>query len=242
MERRRGPIPGNRLQVNGAVVLISGGMDSTVLLHHLVKDHGRTPIRAIGFDYGQRHVRELECAKYQAGLVGVAEFRVIDLRFFGGLVSAGTALVEGGGEVPDMDSLLASQLAQPPTYVPNRNMMLLSIAAAYAEAQGIVDVYYGAQAHDEYGYWDCTPEFLKCINRVLALNRREPVSIHAPLIGKRKAELVTMGGRLGVDLANTWSCYRGGEMACGTCPTCAERLKAFAEAGVPDPQPYARLE
>ncbi len=228
--------------MNSAVVLISGGMDSTVLLHHLVKDLGRRPIRAISFNYGQRHARELICAEYQAGLVNAADYRVIDLRFFGGLVSAGTALVEGGGEVPDMDSLHASQLAQPPTYVPNRNMMLLSIAAAYAEAQGIRDVYYGAQAHDEYGYWDCTADFLDRINRVLALNRRDPVSIHAPLIGKRKAELVAMGGRLAVDFANTWSCYRGGEVACGTCPTCVERLKAFAEAGVPDPLPYASLE
>jgi 7-cyano-7-deazaguanine synthase len=220
-----------------AVVLISGGMDSTVLLHHVANDLDRKPIRAISFNYGQRHVRELECAARQAALAG-AEHRVIDVRFFASLVSAGTSLVEGGDAVPDLADLRDDQLAQPPTYVPNRNMMLLSIAAAYAEAQGVTDIFYGAQAHDEYGYWDCTADFLDRINRVLALNRATPVVVHAPLIGKRKSELVGMGQRLGVNFADTWSCYRGGDIACGTCPTCVERLKAFAESGQEDPLRY----
>ncbi len=225
--------------VNGAaVVLLSGGMDSSVLLHHMVKDMRRGPVRALSFNYGQRHSRELEFAWWQARAAGAEEHRVINISFVADIVKSGTSLVQGGAEVPNLADLAEEALSQPPTYVPNRNMMLLSIAAAYAEAEGIRDVFYGAQAHDEYGYWDCTKDFLERINATLALNRKEPVTIHAPLVGMRKAELVPMGLTLGVDFAHTWSCYRGGAKACGTCPTCVERLKAFREAGVADPLEY----
>ena len=219
----------------GAVVLLSGGMDSTVLLHHVAKDLGVGPLHVLAFNYGQRHVRELACAEMQAGLAGAESFRVVDMRFVGEMVAAGTTLVTGGGEVPDLADLDDTELAQPPTYVPNRNMMLLSLAAAYAEAQGVRDVYYGAQAHDEYGYWDCTADFLERVNAVLALNRGEAVRVHAPFVGETKSCLVTRGVALGVEFGRTWSCYRGGESPCGTCPTCVERAKAFAEAGVVDP-------
>ncbi len=218
-----------------ALVLLSGGMDSTVLLHEVVKGQGRSGVHAIAYDYGQRHVRELDCARAQAELVGVDVFKVVDLGLVGELVAAGTSLVTGGEAVPDLEGLDESELSQPSTYVPNRNMMLLSIAAAYAEAEGIRDVFYGAQAQDEYGYWDCTAEFLERINGVLALNRREGVTVHAPFVGSKKHELVTRGLELGVDFGKTWSCYRGGERPCRTCPTCVEREKAFREAGAADP-------
>ncbi|HNR36682.1 MAG TPA: 7-cyano-7-deazaguanine synthase, partial [Candidatus Hydrogenedentes bacterium] len=91
---------------------------------------------------------------------------------------------------------------------------------------------------DEYGYWDCTPDFVRRLNRVLALNRRNRVWIHAPFAEMRKSEIIRLGLDLGVDFAHTWSCYRGGECACGTCPTCVERLNAFAATGVVDPVPY----
>lgn len=221
--------------MSGGVVLLSGGMDSTVLVHHLVRELNVSPVHVIAFDYGQRHKRELDCAKVQAEAVGADSFRVIDMGFVGELVAAGTSLVEGGAEVPDLASLDESELAQPPTYVPNRNMMLLSLAAAYAEAQGVSDVFYGAQAHDEYGYWDCTVEFLERINAVLSLNRGDGITVRAPFVELKKSALVTLGMKLGVDFAQTWSCYRGGEHPCGTCPTCVERVKAFAEAGVSDP-------
>jgi 7-cyano-7-deazaguanine synthase len=224
-----------------AVVLLSGGMDSTVLLHHVVRELRRAPVHAISFDYRQRHRKELEAAAWQAARGGVAAHQVVDVGYVAELVKGGTTLVSGSAEVPNLADLSPASLDQPPTYVPNRNMILLSLAAAYAEAQGIRDVFYGAQAHDEYGYWDCTREFLARINLVLALNRREAVTIHAPLIGKRKAELVKMGRALGVDFAQTWSCYRGGAKACGTCPTCVERLKAFAEVGARDPLPYTEV-
>ena len=105
---------------------------------------------------------------------------------------------------------------------------------------GLQDVYYGAQALDEYGYWDCTTEFLKRVNETLSLNRRKPITVHAPFIDKKKVESVRLGMELGVNFAYTWSCYRGGAKACGTCPTCIERLKAFEEAGLKDPLPYGK--
>lgn len=224
-----------------AVVLLSGGMDSSVLLHYVSLTFQCAPIHALSFDYGQRHRRELDCAQWQTKNALVAKHEILDVAFLADVVKNGTSLVRGGAEVPDFSALSPASLDQPPTYVPNRNMILLSLAAAYAESNGIRDIFYGAQAHDEYGYWDCTRDFLDRINATLALNRREAVTIHAPLMGKRKAELVRMGTALGVDFAHTWSCYRGGEKACGTCPTCVERLKAFAEAGAYDPLPYAAI-
>ena len=220
---------------NGAIVLLSGGMDSTVLLHHVARDLERAPIHALSYNSGQRHSRELECARAQATVAGVAHHEIIDIAFIGPLVAGGTTLVQGGAEVPDLEDMAGADLAQPPTYVPNRNMILLSIAAAYAEAHGFADVYYGAQAHDEYGYWDCTVEFLDEINAVLALNRRDRVYIYAPFVATGKADLVRKGMELGVDFGQTWSCYRGGERPCGTCPTCVERARAFEQAGVNDP-------
>ena len=217
-----------------AVVLLSGGMDSSCLLHYVAKRLCRAPMHALSFYYGQRHARELRCAEYQASFVG-AEHTQIDLAVVGDLVRSGTALVQEGRPVPDLRELDETSRLQPPTYVPNRNMILLAIAAAYAEARGATEVYYGAQALDEYGYWDCTPQFLDRINQVLALNRRTPVQVHAPFIRMSKADSLRLGLELGVDYAWTWSCYRGGEHPCGTCPTCVERSQAFAAVGLRDP-------
>lgn len=221
-----------------AVFLLSGGIDSSVLLHHIVRDLDAGRVHALSFNYGQRHSRELECARAQALTAGVREHRIIDSSFLGALLCEGSALLTGGASVPDLKDLPAEALKQPPTYVPNRNMMLLSMAAAYAEAMGIQDVFYGAQAQDRYGYWDCTSEFLERINSVLSLNRGRAVRIHAPFVNKSKAEIVRLGLALQVDFSSTWSCYRGGETACGACPTCVERIQAFRECGASDPLPY----
>ena len=225
-------------QTKSAVVLLSGGVDSTTLMHYAVRELARQPVYALSFNYGQRHSRELACARWQAASAGVAEHRVVDVSFLGDLLKDGSALVEGGAAVPDLRELDDEALAQPPTYVPNRNMMLLSMAAAWAEALGAHDVFYGAQAQDEYGYWDCTAAFLQRINAVLALNRREPLQVCAPFVNKSKGETVALGLSLGIDFSHTWSCYRGGEKACGTCPTCVERLNAFRAAGAADPLEY----
>lgn len=223
---------------SGAVVLLSGGMDSSVLLHYVARRLARQPVFALSFHYGQRHARELECAGIQARAAGVAEHRVIDATFLGDLLNAGSALLTGGAAVPDLATLDPEALRQPSTYVPNRNMILLALAAASAEARGITEVFYGAQAQDEYGYWDCTAEFLERINALLALNRRQPVRIHAPFIDKPKAAILRIGLELEVDFAATWSCYRGQTLACGTCPTCIERLNAFRSLRRTDPLTY----
>jgi len=178
-------------------------------------------------------------ARLQAAAGGVRAHRVLDAGFFADLTAGGSVLTDGAREVPALEDVPAADRDQPPTYVPNRNMVLLALAAAYAESAGIGDVFYGAQRQDEYGYWDCTPGFVDGMNAVLAQNRREPVRIRAPFIGMRKAEEIRLGLELGVDFGATWSCYRGRRPACGACPTCVERLAAFKEAGVPDPLAYA---
>lgn len=224
-------------QSQPAVVLLSGGLDSSVLLHYVVKVLRCPSVHALSFHYGQRHSRELACASAQARELD-ADHRVMDITFMGALIQQGSALIEGGAPVPDLASLTSEELTQPQTYVPNRNMMLLSMAAAYAEAHGMTELYYGAQAQDEYGYWDCTRDFLDRMNDVLQLNRKRPIRIHAPFVTKSKAETVALGLELGVDFTRTWSCYRGGEVACGTCPTCVERLNAFKANGTVDPIAY----
>jgi 7-cyano-7-deazaguanine synthase len=222
--------------VKAAVVLVSGGVDSSTLLHDLRRRLGaRARLLALSFAYGQRHARELRCARAQARAVGVESHRVVELTALGRLVAEGSALVRGPIAVPDLRQLRAHELRQPPTYVPNRNMVLLAVAAAYAEAQGVHAVVYGAQAQDRYGYWDCTRIFLRRLNAVLALNRRTPVRLYAPYVGWRKAAVVRQGIALGVDFGQTWTCYRGGRTPCRRCPSCLERMAAFQKAGVSDP-------
>ncbi len=210
---------------------MSGGMDSATLLHY-VKKRLKRRIYALSFRYGQKHSRELEMAKWQAKAAGAVEHRVIDISFFGRLTKGGSALTDEAIPVPDLKALSAKQRRQPPTYVPNRNMVLLSLAAAYAEAKGAADVFYGAQAQDEYGYWDCTVDFVERINDILRLNYGKAVTVHAPFAGMPKATVLKIGMRLGVDYAHTWTCYRGGRRPCGTCPSCVERARAFRETGV----------
>jgi 7-cyano-7-deazaguanine synthase len=216
-----------------SIAIISGGMDSVTLLHFLVKRQGCHPA-VLTFTYGQKHSKELACAQYQADLLG-CDLHLVDLS---ALVPAfeSSALVSQAIVIPTIATVQGDP--QPPTYVPNRNMIFLSIAAAYAETVGVDKVYYGAQSHDLYGYWDTTPEFVERLNAVFQLNRKTPVQVSAPLVHHFKAEVLRLGLELRVDYSMTWSCYAGGEKACGTCPTCAERVQAFREVGIPDPVPY----
>ena len=216
------------------VAIVSGGMDSVTLLHYLVKTEKLNPA-VVSFAYGQKHAKEIDYARENAALLGCASFQVIDLSPYR-TVFGNSALVSEQAAIPDIEDVRGDP--QPATYVPNRNMLFLSFAAAYAESLGVSRVFYGAQAHDQYGYWDCTPEFLERVNQVYALNRKTPVQIEAPFVRRSKADILQTGLKLGVDYARTWSCYAGQERACGRCPTCAERLKAFAEIGMTDPLPY----
>lgn len=216
-----------------SVVIVSGGMDSVTLLHYLVKELKLKPA-VISYLYGQKHSKELEYAKTQAIELG-CEHLVIDMKHISPLLEA-SALISGSREIPNIEEVLDDP--QPATYVPNRNMIFLSLAVAFAESIGVNNVYYGAQARDLYGYWDCTEDFLERLNNVYALNRKNVIKVNAPFVHYTKSELLGIGLDLGVDYSKTWTCYRGQEIACGECPTCAERLQAFADYGHIDPIPY----
>ncbi|HSH03377.1 MAG TPA: 7-cyano-7-deazaguanine synthase QueC [Anaerolineae bacterium] len=217
-----------------SVAIVSGGLDSVTLLHYLVKQEKIQPA-VITFLYGQKHEQEIACAEYQAELLGCEPHLLLDLNLLRPLF-AGSALVAEEIAIPDIEEVMGDP--QPPTYVPNRNMIFLALAAAFAETTGVTDIYYGAQMHDVYGYWDTTPQFLEQLNQVYRLNRKTPIGIKAPFVNYSKGDIVRLGLELGVDYGQTWSCYVGGEVACGRCPTCAERLAAFNELGITDPVPY----
>ena len=220
-----------------AVVLYSGGLDSTTCLA-IAKEAGFESY-ALSFDYGQRHAHELELARRYAPQVGACEHRVvqIDLRQFGG--SALTADIEVPKDQPDDAKI-------PVTYVPARNTVFLSLALAWAEVLGAFDIYIGVNALDYSGYPDCRPEFIAAFEKTANLATRAGVEqnafrIHAPLQQMTKAEIVCRGLELGVDYSLTLSCYdptpQG--LSCGRCDSCRLRLKGFAEAGATDPITYA---
>ncbi|KUO22105.1 7-cyano-7-deazaguanine synthase QueC [Streptomyces sp. Marseille-Q5077] len=228
-----------------AIVLLSGGLDSTTVLA-IAKDQGYTPY-ALSFRYGQRHSVELEAAKRVAAAQGVARHVIadIDLRVFGG--SALTSDID----VPKHESLddagnKDTGSSVPITYVPARNTIFLSFALAYAETVGASDIFTGVTAVDYSGYPDCRPEYMEAYERMANLATRAGVEgtqrlkLHSPLISMSKADIVREGLRLGVDYSLTSSCYDPDEQgrACGHCETCLLRLKGFAEAGVTDPVQY----
>lgn len=217
------------------VAIVSGGMDSVTLLHYLMKKQSRHPA-VISFMYGQKHAKEIGFAERNIQLLGCESHLVLDLGLLKPLLSS-SALVGDDVAIPKIQDVRGDP--QPATYVPNRNMIFLSLAAAYAESHGVSQVFYGAQRHDMYGYWDTTLEFLEKLNVVYGLNRKNSIRIEAPFVDHSKADIVRMGLGMGVDYALTWSCYQGQELACGKCPTCAERLDAFNQVGIHDPLPYA---
>lgn len=215
-----------------SVVLLSGGLDSTVCLAAA----GRRGERALAVtvDYGQRHGIELDRAAQVARACG-AEHLVtrVDLSPWGG-----SALTDASVDVPDADGPVSGAI--PVTYVPARNLILLSLAAGIAEARGADAVYLGVNAVDYSGYPDCRPEFVDAFRAVAALALKRgveghPLEFHTPLIDLTKAAIVRLGAELGAPLELTWSCYRGGPRPCRTCDACVLRARGFAEAGVEDP-------
>ncbi len=225
-----------------AVVLLSGGLDSTTALA-IARAEGFAP-HALTVHYGQRHARELDSAARVARAFGVAQHvtSTIDLRQFGG--SALTAEID----VPRGRSPDAIAAGIPITYVPARNTIFLSLALGYAESLGALDIFIGVNAIDYSGYPDCRPEFIESFEQTANLATRagvegpRPIRIHAPLIHMTKAQIIRRGIELGVDYALTTSCYDPAPdaTACGECDACLLRLKGFAEAGLPDPIRYQR--
>jgi 7-cyano-7-deazaguanine synthase len=223
-----------------AVVLLSGGLDSTTVLA-IAQSEGFVPY-ALSFQYGQRHVAELDAARRIAAAAGVAGHVVpeIDLRVFGR--SALTADIE----VPKGRSEGEMGASIPITYVPARNTIFLSFALAYAETLGASDIFVGVNALDYSGYPDCRPEYIEAFEQMANLATKAGVEgtqklrIHAPLMQLTKEGIIRRGLELGVDYSATQSCYDPDEAgrACGACDACQLRLRGFAAVGIPDPAPY----
>lgn len=218
------------------VVPVSGGLDSTVILNWVLKDNNE--VHAVSFNYGQRHFeREMSCAKESCRNVCTSH-KVLNLDFFKQIVDT-SSLINKNIDVAKTRDVLGDP--QTVNYVPNRNMMMLSICTAYAESIGADKVYHGSALVDsQSGFWDGSIEFLNAINKVNALNRRNRIEIVAPLITKSKADIIRKGVEVGVDFKNTWTCYEGKELACGECTACSSRLKGFVDAGYIDPLNYAK--
>lgn len=225
-----------------AVVLLSGGLDSTTTLA-IAKSRGFESY-ALSFSYGQRHEAELHAAQRVANFFGVAKHVVmpIDLRMFGG--SALTADIA----VPKGRSLESMGGGIPVTYVPARNTIFLSFALGWAEVLGARDIFLGVNALDYSGYPDCRPEFIEAYERMANLGTKagvegEGFTIHTPLLRMTKAQIIQEGLALGVDYSVTSTCYDPSESgdACGTCDACLLRLKGFRENGLEDPAPYLKV-
>jgi 7-cyano-7-deazaguanine synthase len=226
--------------IRRAVVLLSGGLDSTTCLA-VARAQG-FEVHCLSVDYGQRHRIELTRARRLARALGAADHRVVrvDLRAFGG-----SALTDGAIAVPKGRRAREMARGIPSTYVPARNTVMLALALAHAEVVGARDVFIGVNAIDYSGYPDCRPAFVRAFEKVARLATRAGVQgarlrIRAPLQRLSKAGIVRLGARLGVPWRWTLSCYdpvRG--RACGRCDACQLRRKGFAEAGIADPAPYA---
>ena len=226
-----------------AVILFSGGLDSTTILA-LAKDLGYAPY-VLSVGYGQRHSSELAAAKHIAKKMGVVRHEVVnlDLTRFGG-----SALTDSNIAVPITPS---KDHEIPITYVPARNTILLSLALGWAESLGGLDIFYGANAVDYSGYPDCRPEYVESFEKMANLatkagveapNQATRFRVHAPIISMSKSEIIQLGATLGVDYSQTVSCYQANDLgeACGECESCRLRQAGFKAAGVSDPTRYRK--
>jgi 7-cyano-7-deazaguanine synthase len=215
---------------NKAVVIYSGGMDSFTILNKAVKDG--LDVYALTFDYGQKHNKELKYAANVCTELNV-HHRIIDITAINQLLqssslTSGADIPEGHYEADNMKS----------TVVPNRNMILLSLAIGYAVDLKADKVFYGAHAGDHAIYPDCRPEFVQKMKDVAAISNYDPVDIVTPYLNNSKIEILAEGLAMGLDYGKSWTCYNGREKACGKCGSCVERLEAFKENNMSDPLEY----
>ena len=216
------------------VVIHSGGLDSTTLLYHL-RAEGHE-VKALTIDYSQRHAKEIECAQWLCTEIGV-EHRLVELP---GLVSilGDNALTNANIEVPTGEYRDATIQV---TTVPNRNMIMLSVAIGWAASMGFNGVAFGAHAGDQTTYPDCKPPFADAMDAAARVCDWHPVSVYSPFIDWHKGQIVARGLELGVPFDKTWSCYTGRERQCGQCCTCVDRIEAFRYTGTEDPLPSVTL-
>lgn len=227
--------------VSKVVCSLSGGLDSTTLLYHLVRTYGRENVFAISFDYGQKHRIELSRAEKTTKKLGVVHM-IVPMKFLSDMVAGVSSMVAGGLDTPTYDDVEAG--AEVTTYVPYRNLILSSICLSYAESVGAdavsLGIQFGDYCGDNYHYWDCSEDFRRNLQAVSDLNDRCRIEILTPFVNKTKAEIVACGMALGVPYEDTWSCYDpeerdGRYFPCGKCPTCRNRHDAFEENGLEDP-------
>lgn len=215
------------------VLIFSGGLDSTVLASYLIKA-GHT-VLPLSIDYGQRHSREIESAQRICSVLGL-KFKALNLS---GLRDVMTGSSQTDRSIPVPHGHYTDEIMKV-TVVPNRNMILLAVAGAYAISQKADSVSYGAHGGDHAIYPDCRPEFADALAVALGLADWHKVRIDRPFINKTKADIARLGAELGAPMWLSWSCYEGGSQAhCGKCGTCVERKEAFVNAGIPDHTVYA---
>ncbi|HOQ01860.1 MAG TPA: 7-cyano-7-deazaguanine synthase QueC [Acetivibrio clariflavus] len=216
-----------------AIVLLSGGLDSTTCLSvALAKGYEVYPI---SFDYGQRHKKELDCVRQIVKYYDIKNHKLIHIDNVGG-----SALTDSNINVPDYEG--TSNI--PVTYVPARNIIFLSYAVGYAEVVDADAIFIGVNAIDYSGYPDCRPEFIEAFERMIKVGTKrgvegKPIKIETPLLKLSKAEIIKLAYENKAPLHLTTSCYRGGDKACGVCDSCVLRLKGFKEAGIEDPIEYS---
>ena len=232
--------------MENCVVLYSGGMDSTVVLHHALNSFKK--ITALTFNYGQKHQIEIDTASQYIQELNNTNINhvIVNLKDIGTNLTT-SALTNLNINVPNIKDVLGDP--QTVTYVPNRNLMFLSIAAAFAESLKAEHIFYGAaRADDTSGYWDCTNEFRNLINQILSLNRRNSIKVEAPLIDFDKKQIIELGIGYRIDFNLTHTCYNPNTyskfdfipQACGICASCSARIAGFINAGYIDPIKYAR--
>ncbi len=224
------------------LVLLSGGIDSTTCLAMAIDKVGKENVETLNITYGQKHVKEIECAQKIANHYGV-NYALIDLKEIMkysncSLLEHSTDEIKHQSYVEQLKELGGEGTVD--TYVPFRNGLMLSVAASYALSKDCQVIYYGAHADDSAGraYPDCSPEFSNAMTMAIYEGSGKKVTMAAPLINFNKTQVVAEGLRLQAPYQFSWSCYEGNEKACGTCATCIDRLKAFMENGVKDPIKY----
>ena len=226
----------------GCVVILSGGMDSTITMRLAVEKYGKENVSALTFFYGQKQKKEIEMAKISTNVLGV-KHKVIDASFLGDISKGFSANVDTEIAMPTIKDVLGDP--RPKTYVPNRNMILMSIAAAFAETQNVDTILCGLQVHDEYGYHDTTQRWVDKVNDLLSENRIIKIKLVAPFSKLSKYDELSILRELddSLDLTLfTLTCYNPDEegRSCGVCPSCSERIANFAKVGVKDPVPYSK--
>ena len=222
------------MSASKVVVLVSGGMDSVAALYDA--QAAREVVGALSFNYGSKHnLREIPFAALQCEKLGISH-RVIPLAFVNELFTS--HLLASGGEIPDGHY---EEETMKQTVVPFRNGIMLAIAGGYAESIGATGLVIAAHAGDHAIYPDCREAFMQAMDAALQSGTYAQVALLRPFIAMSKAQIARHGHELGVDFSQTWSCYKGGDIHCGTCGTCVERREAFQLAGLPDPTEYANV-